>query len=160
LRFEETPRAAKTIRAILIAPDTTGMVDDIEDTLEAFRRVVGGYIEAVFARLLAAVHAASVLWSVSAPPGQAPRHDRRFVAVCAVTTMRLFIIGFLARGATHQSGSRLLANARTSAKGRFPPAYIAKGEAMSWFCAHDRAVEDLRAGREPWFLGSCEQGEI
>lgn len=34
-------------RAILIQPDTSGCVDDIEDTLAAFQRVVGGYIEQV-----------------------------------------------------------------------------------------------------------------
>ena len=36
---------AKTIRAILIQPGTSGCVDDIEDTLPTFQRIVGGYIE-------------------------------------------------------------------------------------------------------------------
>ena len=37
--------SAKTIRAILIQPGTSGCVDDIEDTLPTFQRIVGGYIE-------------------------------------------------------------------------------------------------------------------
>jgi Domain of unknown function (DUF3846) len=36
-----------TLRAILIQSGTTGCVDEIDDSLEAFRRVVGGYIEHV-----------------------------------------------------------------------------------------------------------------
>jgi hypothetical protein len=39
--------SAKTIRAILIAPGTSGCVDDIEDTLPTFQRIGGGYIEQV-----------------------------------------------------------------------------------------------------------------
>jgi hypothetical protein len=35
------------IRAILIQPKTSGQVDDIGDTPESFRRVLGGYIERV-----------------------------------------------------------------------------------------------------------------
>ena len=36
---------AKTIRAILIQPDDSGCVGDIEDTLPAYQKIVGGYIE-------------------------------------------------------------------------------------------------------------------
>jgi hypothetical protein len=39
---------AKTIRAILIQSGTTGMVDEIEATLKAFRRIVGGHFKAVY----------------------------------------------------------------------------------------------------------------
>jgi hypothetical protein len=35
----------KRCRAILIQPGTIGQVDDIEDTLQAFRRVLGGHVE-------------------------------------------------------------------------------------------------------------------
>jgi hypothetical protein len=35
----------KAIRAILIQPGTARCVDDIEDTLPTFQRIVGGYIE-------------------------------------------------------------------------------------------------------------------
>jgi hypothetical protein len=36
-----------TIRAIVIQPGTSGCVDDVEDTLPAFRRFVGGHVEQV-----------------------------------------------------------------------------------------------------------------
>jgi len=39
--------SAKTIRAILIQPGTSGCLDDIEDTLPTFQRIGGGYIEQV-----------------------------------------------------------------------------------------------------------------
>jgi hypothetical protein len=37
----------RTIRAIVIRPDDGGCVEDIEDTLPAYQKIVGGYIEQV-----------------------------------------------------------------------------------------------------------------